>query len=170
MTFENIMLGSKKLDFKEVVIQLNKMKSVDQQPHCGWGIRTGKSVLAMNDKQRLQIEFYLESVLNDRPLNIELGYQEEDVETRKMVAFYKPQNINNTKNPLPLGEITTYEKFIEKYVDDIGVIIALDCIMEDLVKDQNLNEEMLFNATNKWMESTIYDQDNKKILYTVSRN
>lgn len=170
MSTESLVLAGKKLDFNDIIEQLNGMEPVLGNPVCGWGMRASKSVQAMHKKEKLQIEFMVEKELPNVPSVPDIGYQEDDLIVNRRVAYYQPFDTeSDSKKYPPYGEILSYEEFVHKYVQEDSERLALGGIMNELDDFSRIDEDLLFSATLTLMESSVYEDD-KKVLYRLRKN
>ena len=170
METENLVLAGKKLDFNDIIEQLNSMEPVLGNPVCGWGMRASKSVQAMHKKEKLQIEFMVEKQLPNVPSVPDIGYQEDDLMVNCRVAYYKPFDTeSDSKKYPPYGEVLSYEEFVEKFVQEDAERLALGVVMDELDEFSRIDEDLLFSATLTLMESSVYE-DGKKVLYVLRKN
>lgn len=153
------MLKIAEIDIDAIIKLIQSTQPQVSSPNKGIG---KKCFIPVRDQSRdIVVEFFSESVVNEKPSNPEIGYVEDDVSTFRGVSIYVPGERKGASS----GEVMPFDDFVEQYVKKDATKIALSRIMDSMEQSLIINEVFLEQANDLWSERDTGSKSTYKITY-----
>lgn len=142
-------------DFNGLGKALTSAKSMLTSPMRGVGKRSCVIVnfTPKNTVEKIGMEFFVETVVNQIPGDPDFGFTTEDLNLFRGVAIYVIDGDGDSKSTE--GEVMTFNTFLDRYISADDVRIPIEVCMEKLKKEALVTQGFIDKLNNIWLDRDV---------------